>query len=150
MPQNRAMWRKGWLGSDLVFDIDYDKMDGVTADGILNDRGESWEHGIEVARAQAEELERDLLRGDFGLRDVVCVFSGGRGFHQHVLDACIQSLTGEHRRQIVDYIVARGVEIDQPVTPDVHRMMRVPGSIHPKTGLECRIVSDIRTFKVPT
>jgi DNA primase small subunit len=44
-------------------------------------------------------------------------------------------LNSEGRREIADYVKIRGgIEIDTPVTVDIHRLIRVPGGLHGGTG----------------
>ena len=123
-PSNIIMAEKGRLGTDLIFDIDYDALKVPT---------------LGEAAYQIMELS-GILKDKFALKDLTMVFSGSRGYHIHVRDDCIQSLNRYERSQIVDYVIARGIEIDAPVTCDMSRLIRLPGSIHGKTMHECRII----------
>ena len=93
------MGRKGWRGSDLVFDLDADHLPGVDADDRYG----------EMLAACKEALLRllDLLERDFGVSDLAVVFSGGRGYHVHVRDDDVHELGREGRREIVDYVRGR-------------------------------------------
>ena len=48
----------------------------------------------------------------FSERDVKIVFSGGRGYHAHVKLPDVLELGSHERREIVDYITSRGLDID--------------------------------------
>lgn len=119
--------RQGWLGSDLIFDIDNDHLEIPTL-------GEAAFHLLQL---------NEILKKKFGLKDLTMVFSGSRGYHIHVRDECIQDLNGNERGQIVEYIDQFGIGVDVPVTCDTARLIRLPGSIHGKTGMECRIITPL-------
>jgi len=138
-PGNKYMIDKGWLGADLIFDIDLDHLENPTL-------GEAVNHILKLD---------NILRKDFALKDLLMAFSGARGYHIHVRDDCIQDLRSYQRREIADYFreyksekegkVKIGnknyVGIDTPVTGDISRLIRLPGSIHGKTGEQCRIIN---------
>jgi len=44
-------------------------------------------------------------------------------------------------------IVTLSSEIDEPVTTDIHRLIRLPGSIHGKTGLLTKTIKDMDVLK---
>ncbi|NON61735.1 DNA primase small subunit PriS [Acidianus sp. DSM 29099] len=102
---------------------------------------------------------KDILKDDFAL-DSKIYFSGNRGFHVYVeCSGDCALMDSEERKQIVDYIsgkcsqkfkggrendpgwigrLAKGIEktvFDEQVTIDVKRLVRIPGSIHGKSGL---------------
>jgi DNA primase small subunit len=56
-----------------------------------------------------------FLTTDFGFSENVIqvAFSGGRGYHIHVRDPRIFYLGGEERREIVDYLTGRGLDINR-------------------------------------
>lgn len=140
--EDMKLKKKYWLGSDLVFDIDYDHL----RKPILKE-----------ALRQAKKLGKVLVE-NFGFEDLMLTFSGSRGYHVHVRDECIQKCTNAERREIADYFVLpyhpgkktkKGkdvknknfVEIDAPITGDFTRLMRLPGSLHGKTGNPCEIIA---------
>jgi DNA primase small subunit len=123
-PGNIIMAEKGWIGADLIFDIDYDALKEPT---------------LGEAAYQVEVLS-GILKDKFALKDLTMAFSGSRGYHIHVRDDCIQSLDRNERGQIAEYVMAKGIEIDAPVTCDLSRLIRLPGSIHGKTMQECRVL----------
>jgi len=131
--------KKGWCGSDLVFDIDYDHLKRPT---------------LREAKKQSEKL-LVILKDDLGFRKLLYVDSGSRGFHVHVHDECVQKLGNPERREIADFfghyktkrrrkiINPNWVEIDTVVTTDFTRLIRLPGSLNvkPDSARSCAIIS---------
>jgi len=132
--------KKGWQGSDLVFDLDYDHLKRPT---------------LREAKKQSEKL-LVILKDQLGFKDILYVDSGSRGFHVHVHDECVQKLDNAERREIADffghYKTKRGrkiinpnwVEIDTVVTTDFTRLIRLPGSLNVKkdSARACTIIKD--------
>jgi DNA primase small subunit len=132
--------KKGWQGSDLVFDIDYDHLKIPT---------------LREAKKQSDKLML-ILKDDLGFRKLLYVDSGSRGFHVHVHDECVQKLGNPERREIADFFghfkTKRGrksinpnwVEIDTVVTTDFTRLIRLPGSLNVKedSARACTIIKD--------
>lgn len=125
-----------FISSDLVFDID------VNGEEIQN---------LEQARKQAIGLKNLLISKDFDVRYLA--FSGSKGFHvvsnnpwdnekgfedptKREKDAI------EKRKQIVKEARAEGLFFDEKVTIDTRRIIRLPGTIHSKTGLACTVLND--------
>ncbi len=79
-PSAPTMEEKGWLGADLIFDLD--------ADHLPNAAKMSYPEMLEAIRLKIIHLYDDFLRSDFGFeeRAMRLVFSGGRGYHIHVFD----------------------------------------------------------------
>ena len=102
-PGADTMGEKGWQGSDLIFDLDADHLPAVDPDEDTN---------AEMLAACKEALFRllDFLREDFGFSDLTVVFSGSRGYHVHVREPELRSLSREARREVVDYV--RGIDVD--------------------------------------
>lgn len=137
---NMSIKKRGFLGADLSFDIDKDKLKVPT---------------LAEAKRQSLKLVR-ILRRDFGLEDLLWVFSGSRGYHVHCMDEIIQKLTNPERREIADYFQEflpgkknrkgkpasnrKYVQIDAPVTCDFTRLMRLPGTIHGGSGKVCEVL----------
>ncbi len=129
--------KKGWLGSDLVFDIDYDHLKKST---------------LREARIQSEKL-LVILGDQLGFKKVLYVDSGSRGFHVHIHDECVQKLDNAERREIADFfshykmrrsmkvINPNWVEIDTVVTTDFTRLIRLPGSLNVKRDSSGEIVA---------
>lgn len=183
-PEKDKMEEKGWLGADLIFDIDADHLPLKT---------NSVERALEVAKREVKKLLQ-VLKLDFGIKDAEVYFSGGRGYHVHVCDENFLKLESAERREIVDYLTLNNpnilqkrkisdsnvalrvsnylkqrrklegkellkalknpvdiiekfrIYIDAPVTADVKRLIRMPGTLHGKTGLKVVNVEDIDSF----
>ena len=191
-PGEPDMSLKEWRGADLVFDIDGDHLQTRNCAGVklmtlacLDD-----------ARLETIKLI-DILTNEFGVASMRITFSGNRGFHVHVEAKEVIQLGQEERREIVNYITAKGdltrqliaggeflldvadaksirrdmggparvlkavldvlgrkpkpadvagrrdevlrrlgVTIDEVVTIDVNRLIRMPNTLHGKTGLK--------------
>jgi len=103
-PGADEMDEKGWRGADLVFDIDADHLAGV-------DEETPYAEMLATGKAAVEDL-LDLLERDFGFEDRTVVFSGGRGYHVHVRDDGVQELDRDERREVVDYVLGEGVDLE--------------------------------------
>jgi len=142
------MDRKGWLGADLIFDIDADHIPtpcdkihdrwscagcGFSGKGITPDRcpicnGEkfdisTWPCDVCLASAKAETLKLlDILMEDFGLskKEIRVFFSGHRGYHIHIESEIFRDLDAITRKEIVDYMTCQGIN----VIPDLKRWKR--------------------------
>jgi len=97
-PSASKMENKGWLGADLVFDLDADHLDGVSSTDKYSDR-------LSIVKDELLKL-LDILNTDFDFESQTIVFSGGRGYHIHVRDENIRRLDQEARKHIVDHILA--------------------------------------------
>lgn len=132
------MDEKGWLGSDLFFDIDADhiptkcdkkhdtwtckgcglKGKGKTPEKCPNCGNESFDEKtwpceacLETARSETIKLI-DILMDDLGFSDkeVKCSFSGHRGYHVQVDSEDILNLDSNARKEIVDYVTGTGID----------------------------------------
>jgi len=105
-PGAPTMEEKGWLGADLIFDLD--------ADHLPNAAKMTYPEMLEAIRLKIVHLYDDFLRSDFGFDDKTMriVFSGGRGYHIHVFDERVWPLGSHERREIVDYITGKGLEVE--------------------------------------
>ena len=133
------MDKKGWLGSDLVFDIDADHIPtscdkihdewkcnkcefngkGITPETCPICGGEKFETKtwpcdlcIKSAREETAKLI-DMLENDFGFSadELHVFFSGHRGYHVHVEDEAVRSLDALARKEIVDYVCGLGIAL---------------------------------------
>jgi DNA primase small subunit len=105
-PDAPKMSEKGWLGADLLFDLDADHVEG--AKGLPYDQMLAKVKG-EVTRLIDEFLNEDL---GFDEEDMKIVFSGGRGYHVHVTRPTVLKLSSHERREIVDYITGTDLDLD--------------------------------------
>jgi len=132
------MEEKGWLGADLIFDIDADHIPtpcakihdqwtcsncGTAGKGVLPEKcpacGEqrfdekTWPCEVCLESAKAETIKLiDVLTRDFGFssKEMSVSFSGHRGYHLHVESREVQALDSMARKEIVDHILGIGLE----------------------------------------
>lgn len=90
--------REGWLGAELVFDID---AKDLPAKGCGCSPGEVCEACLEEAKEHLL-VTRDIL-SDLGLRRLRCVYSG-RGYHLRVFDEEVMGIDSQVRAMILDYV----------------------------------------------
>jgi DNA primase small subunit len=132
------MDRKGWIGSDLIFDIDADHIDteckkihdrwvcvsckasghGKAPQNCPDCKGQrlredTWmcQDCLEKAREEVLKLI-NVLNSDFGisLEHMKTNFSGHRGYHLHVDSEDVKSLSSEERKEMTDYITGTGLD----------------------------------------
>jgi len=130
------MSKKGWRGSDLVFDIDADHIPtpcnkihdewscgkcGFTGKGVTPDvcpacggmkfDTKTWpcELCLQSAKEETEKLVV-MLEEDFGFspEEIHTFFSGHRGYHVHVETESVRTLDTAARKEIVDYVSGLG------------------------------------------
>ncbi|MHC1636178.1 MAG: DNA primase catalytic subunit PriS [Candidatus Methanospirareceae archaeon] len=103
------MDKKGWLGADLIFDLDADH---IVEEGDL--RKYSYEKILGVVKEETEKLI-DFLITDFGFSEdeIEVVFSGSRGYHIHISSERVRKLGSRERREIVDYVMGTGLEVER-------------------------------------
>ena len=132
------MDEKGWIGADLVFDIDADHIPtpcaknhntwicancsttglGRSPEKCPTCKGQrfkekAWPCEVCLESEKQETMKLiDILTKDFGLatKEMSLGFSGHRGYHLHVERKEILTLDSMSRKEIVDYIVAIGLE----------------------------------------
>ena len=137
-PDEPEMRAKGWLGADLIFDIDADHL--PTACKAQHDLWAClscgrWGRGEAPARcpkcgseelaelkwicqrclsAAREELLKlvEVLEEDLGLdsSDMVASFSGHRGYHLRASSEDVLGMGQDERNEVVDYLMAVGLE----------------------------------------
>jgi len=132
------MKAKGWLGADLIFDIDADHIPtpcttvhdiwvctgcGASGRGVSPQKcptcgkgkfkEKTWpcEVCLEAAKAEAIKLI-DVLTEDFGFSSEVLTvaFSGHRGYHVHVESEVVRDFDSLARKEIVDYVMGIGLD----------------------------------------
>ena len=132
------MERKGWLGSDVVFDVDADHIDTPCKEthdmwvcsGCKESRrgkkplkcpkcgGEkieekAWLCDRCLVAAKEEVLKLvEFVAEDFGIQSdqMHVFFSGHRGYHLHLISDGLKKLDDVQRREIVDYVMALGLD----------------------------------------
>lgn len=105
-PAAPTMEEKEWLGADLIFDLDADHLAGAEK--------MTYSKMLEQIKKEMSNLVDSFLLGDlgFGEENVQIVFSGGRGYHAHVGLPDVLDLGTHERREIVDYITVKGLNMD--------------------------------------
>ncbi|MGB9915317.1 MAG: DNA primase small subunit domain-containing protein [Candidatus Bathyarchaeales archaeon] len=133
------MSKKGWLGADLVFDIDADHIPtpcdkihdewtcnkcGFSGKGITPEAcpicggqkfdTKTWacELCLKAAREETAKLI-DILEKDFGFsqQEMHVFFSGHRGYHVQIEKDTVKTLDAMARKEIVDYVSGIGLSI---------------------------------------
>ncbi|HLN44161.1 MAG TPA: DNA primase small subunit domain-containing protein [Candidatus Sulfotelmatobacter sp.] len=140
------MNKKGWLGADLVFDIDADHIptdcdkihdEWTCSKCSFNGKGivpescpvcggqkfdtKTWpcERCINSTKTETIKLI-DILEKDFGFseREIYVFFSGHRGYHVHIETEAIRTLDSMARKEMVDYITGLGLNLSRKATAD--------------------------------
>ena len=153
------MDRKGWTGSDLIFDIDADHIEteckqthdkwlctecktsgkGTAPLNCPSCGGQRFKEDTWMCRDCLEKAKQeilrliDLLNKDFGIdpEKMEVNFSGHRGYHLHIESEEVKDLGSEERKEIVDYITGTGLEADLLGLFDVSGKLRVTGGPRP-------------------
>ena len=133
------MENKGWLGADLIFDIDADHIStpckkmhdlwickecgqmgrGVEPNacpvcGSTKLNSSSWPCEVCLESAKREIIKLvDFMMDDFGFSpdELRIYFSGHRGYHLHVESEVIKEIGQNERKEIVDYLQAVGIDL---------------------------------------
>lgn len=104
------MDKKGWLGADLVFDIDADHI----PTSCKNEHSKNWVCEICLESAKKETVKLvNMLEQDFGFidKETHSFFSGHRGYHVQIENGAVSSLNSIARKEIVDYVTGLGLTI---------------------------------------
>jgi DNA primase small subunit len=106
MPDAPTMVKKKWLGADLIFDLDADHIKGAEK--------MTYAQTLDKVKEEFIRLIDEYLLTDFGFSesDLTIVFSGGRGYHIHIRNPMVLQLSSHERREIVDYITGRDLDMD--------------------------------------
>jgi DNA primase small subunit len=111
-PAARPMEKKGWLGSELVFDLDVTDMHLPCQSA----HGRSWVCAVcfEEIKNETIKLIEEFLIPDFGFssNELEVNFSGNRGYHVHVKNDSVLTLDANQRKEISDYISGNGIEVE--------------------------------------
>lgn len=129
------------LYSSLYFDVDSDSL-----------RPSSFEQARITTTRLIEQIDCE-----YGRSPDLVVFSGRRGFHVYYWDwdtpklreispqGRIENFIIE-RKRILRELYEAGTIVDERVTVDPYRIMRIPNTLHGKTGLIARNISDLKGF----
>lgn len=105
-PAAQPMSNKGFLGADLVFDLDADaKHEGhnaVICPACFN-----------KVRDDCIELIEEYLLADFGFTagELSVNFSGQKGFHVHIRSEKVRELSADARKQLINYATAADLDV---------------------------------------
>ena len=122
-----------FLSSDIVFDID---------------RSPFSKRNLEKARKETLNLIDFLEQKNYEIKYLA--FSGSKGFHAVFKDPYRyeendplkrEDLAKDKRKSIIQMIQSEGMEVDEKITIDTRRIIRVPGTINSKTGFLCTTLS---------
>ncbi len=112
-PDARPMENKIWKGSELIFDLDASDLD-------LECRrlhGSSWvcDKCLDTIKLETLKLIEEFLIPDFGFKsdDMHINFSGNRGYHIHIDNEIVRSMSSEERKEISDYIKGIGINVSE-------------------------------------
>jgi len=105
-PAAPTMEEKEWMGADLIFDLDADHLKG--ADKM------TYTEMLSQIKKEMINLVDSFICGDLGFKEneVRIVFSGGRGYHAHISSPKVLDLGAPERREIVDYVTSKGLDMD--------------------------------------
>lgn len=125
-PDAPTMEEKGWLGADLIFDLDADHIPGA--------KTMTYPQMLEAVRLRIGKLYDAFLVEDFGFDEhkMRLVFSGGRGYHIHVCDERVWSLGSHERREIVDWITSKGLDLGNVFKEHVFDAREFKGRLYTK------------------
>ncbi|MCL5412613.1 MAG: hypothetical protein M1474_03165 [Candidatus Marsarchaeota archaeon] len=112
-PAARPMERKGFIGAELIFDLDATDLRLP----CQSEHGRDWvcEKDFEAVRAETLRLIEDFLIPDFGFseKELLMNFSGNRGYHVHVASGPALELSADARREVSEYISGSGLDPDE-------------------------------------
>ena len=134
-PNAPIMEEKGWMGADLIFDLDADHLEGA--------EDMSYSQMMDQIKKEMINLLDSFLYNDLGFdeKDVGIYFSGGRGYHAHIELNDVTGLGSHERREIVDFVTSNGLDIDR-----VFRQENVVRSVVNVKGQERNNISTFRTI----
>jgi DNA primase small subunit len=101
-PDARKMNEKNWLGAELIFDLDADHLPNAP---------KNYSDMMELVKKETFKL-MDFILEDFGFseQETELVFSGGRGYHVHVISPQVLTLGSAERREIVNYVSGKDLD----------------------------------------
>jgi len=111
--------RKGWLKSELVFDVDAKDLP-LKSCGCSG--GVVCEKCLDEARRIAA-MFAETLRSDLDLRNIYFVYSG-RGFHIRATDDAVMTMEQTERTQLVEYVTGGVIPTDVTMALGYSRVFR--------------------------
>jgi DNA primase small subunit len=170
------MEKKGWLGADLIFDIDADHIPtpcdkvhdewvcgacSFAGKGVAPERcpacGQekfevsTWPCEVCLQSAKQETIKLlDVLIQDFGFseKEIYLFFSGHRGYHVHVESEIVKTLDALTRKEIVDYFSGLGLDASFYGLNEIHWRARSPSQRSPlgNFGWRRRLTQGLQNF----
>jgi DNA primase small subunit len=118
---------EGWLGADLIFDLDDDHLRNI--EGLT-----PIERLEKVKYITRYKLLDDFILGDLGFDEkyIRIAFSGSRGYHIHIRDPNVFSMSSAERREIVDYLTGTGLNLDRIFPDEVYDTKEFGGKKYSK------------------
>ena len=103
-PDERLMKEKEWLGAEVIFDLDADHIEGSSE--------MSYENTLDEVKKHTERLIHRYLTGILGLSEdsLSVYFSGGRGYHVHILKEEFFDMNSDQRREISNLVRGEGLK----------------------------------------
>jgi len=100
----------------------------------------------------------EFIEKRYGLTPDLVVFSGRQGFHVYYwnFDSDLISLSPikrivefkKKRERIVHELLEEGIIVDSQITIDPYRILRIPNTLHGRTGLIASVITDIESFDI--
>lgn len=102
-PWERKMEQKEWLGAELIFDLDADHIEGA--------QKMQYEKILEKVKEHTMRLISEFLTGSLGFdrKEIKLYFSGGRGYHVHIVSEKVYELGSDARREISNLVRGEGL-----------------------------------------
>ena len=112
---------------------------------------------LEKAKNVAKGLHAYVMENE-SVEFVHATFSGSKGFHLIYKDTDRtkfgipdpkerEETVRNERRELLSRVLKQGFEVDERITADTRRIIRLPGSIHGKTGFQCTSI-DTNQFEL--
>lgn len=130
------------LSSPLFFDIDINRPASITS--------------FEDVKENSLKLI-NFIENQFGRTPDLIVFSGRRGFHIYYWDWDTNNIIKlspklrisyfkKNRAMIISLLKERNIFVDSIVTLNPYQLLRIPFSLHGKTGLPAKVIGNIFDF----
>jgi hypothetical protein len=113
---------------------------------------------LEKAKEIAKGVHSFVMENE-SVEFVHATFSGSKGFHLIYRDTDREKFgipdpkqreetVRQERKELLSRVLKQGFEVDERITADTRRIIRLPGSIHGKTGFQCTSI-DTNQFDMP-
>ena len=111
-PDARPMENKGWINSELVFDLDSSDLNL----SCHKTHSKSWVCAdcLSAVKNETIKLVENFLVPDFGIskNEITVNFSGNRGYHVHVNNSEFMTLDSDARKELSDYVTGNGINLN--------------------------------------